>query len=59
MSGEITEVYMIITAYEQGVGTGQSARTNKNYKRSMNPYKSGSNEFEAWDYGFDFGFRGK
>lgn len=52
---EITEVFRICFAYEQGVGTGQSSRTNTYYKKSMNPYKSGSVEHEAWDYGFDSG----
>jgi len=53
---EFTKVYMICFAYEQGVGTGQSSRSNPSYyKKSMNPYKVGSDEHEAWGYGFDSG----
>ncbi len=40
------DVLSICTAYEQGVGKGRDGR------KKDNPYKEGSDENEAWGYGY-------
>lgn len=51
----VTKVYMICVAYESGVGTGSKSVKNSYYHRGMNPYKPGTEEYEAWFHGFDHG----
>jgi hypothetical protein len=45
------EILAICTAYEQGYGHGYDCRSLKN------PYKKDSDEWQAWDYGYNEGNR--
>lgn len=45
------EVFSICVAYEQGVGKGRSGRCAK----KDNPYCAGTDEHEAWNYGWQEG----
>lgn len=47
----ISKVFMICVAYEQGVGKGQANSMDRN------PYRDGSEEHEAWGYGYEEGER--
>lgn len=45
------EVLVICTAYEQGYGMGYDRR------KLQNPYKKGTDGWQAWDYGYSEGNR--
>ena len=49
MSAKTTKIYMICVAYESGVGHGMRKNGYKN------PYRAGTEEHEAWGYGYKEG----